>query len=406
MMRKLLPNLSEFRTLDNVASRRVNSSIVLNLIRERQPISRAELARATELRGSTISSITKQLIGDGLVYEAAVGKSGGGRRPRLLRLNGRRSVAVGVHLGVQETIIGLSNFSGEIISKRVFKTNKEPAQFVPMLVEELASVIGSQISAETQLEGIGMALSGVTDPTEGKIIYSSNLEWRNVEVGKALRKRFSCPLFFEDDARAAGLGELWFGGYKNLKFRHFVSVTVNEGVGTAIFVHGRLYIGASLGAGQFGHISLDPRGPVCPCGNRGCWEVYASDTATVHRYVISSPPRSGKAAQDVKISDVVQRALAGEDLALNAVRETGRYLGRGAAILVNALNPEMVIFNGQITGVWPLIKEDVWRELRSSALSPALAGLNVCTSSIQESLPLMGALSLVLGQDFLIQSIA
>jgi len=124
-------------------------------------------------------------------------------------------------------------------------------------------------------------MPGLMDRSQGKIIYSSNFDWREVEVGAYLRRRFDHDLVFEDNLRCAGLAEIWFGSLTRSAPSHMINLLIDEGLGTAIIIGGHLYRGASLGAGQFGHVSIDPGGPRCHCGNLGCWESYASNTATV-----------------------------------------------------------------------------------------------------------------------------
>jgi len=392
------PSLSDFGVLDNEALRSVNQTIVLNVIREKQPISRADLARITRLKESTISSIAKRLIGEGLIYEANLGDSSGGRRPRMLRINGDRSAALGVHIAPQQTLIATSNFSGKILRQRTIRTDSDPERFLPRLAEEISRSLHSDLPAGLKCEGIGVSMPGLMDRSQGKIIYSANLDWREVEVGAYLRHRFGHDIMFEDNVRCAGLAEIWFGSLTRLAPSHMINLLIDEGLGTAIIIGGHLYRGATLGAGQFGHVSIDPSGPRCRCGNLGCWESFASNTATINRY-LQARGVSG-AATSILFSKLVALARESDQDALLALQKTGEYLGIGIALLVNGLNPEMVIVSGEISRAWDLIEPEIWRNLRIRALAGNLNSMKLQPSSIEENPSLMGAISLVICRRF------
>ena len=391
-------NPNDFGALDNESLRSVNESIVLNLIRERQPISRVGLARLTHLKQSTITSIANSLLGEDLVYEADLGDSSGGRKPRMLRINGNRSIAIGIHVGVQKTEIGLGNFNGEILAQCAIDTSKDPRRLLTQLIEQIDGLMRQHPVPGARMEGIGVSLPGLIDQSLGKIIYSANLGWRDVEVGAFLRQHYDFDLVFEDDVRSLGLAEIWFGSLSSLRQYHAINVSVNEGIGTAIIIGGHLYRGASLGAGQFGHVSLVPNGAVCGCGNRGCWELYASDTATVDRYL-----RYSGASQDVArptVGELNDRAAGGDQAALRAIRKTGKYLGMGIAILVNALDPEMIVIQGEIKRAWNLIEPEIWNVIRARALARNYSSLRLEPSSMEVNPSLIGAISQVICRRF------
>src|ERR1035437_2605056 len=391
-------NPNDFGALDNESLRSVNESIVLNLIRERQPISRVDLARLTHLKQSTISSIINSLLGEHLVYEADLGDSSGGRKPRMLRINGNRSVAIGIHVGVRNTEIALGNFNGEILASCAIRTGKDPCQLLPRLPERIDGLLRQHDIPAGRMDGIGVSLPGLLDRSVGKIIYSANLGWRNIEVGAYLRQYCDCDFVFEDDVPSAALAEIWLGALATLRQYHIRNVTVNEGVGTAIIIGGPLYRGASLGAGQFGHVSLFPGGPVCDCGNRGCWELYASNTATVDRYLRYSS--NGQHIARPTVAELADRVADGDEAAIRAIRKAGHYLGMGLAILVNALDPEMIVIHGEINRAWNVIEHEIWDVIRARALARNYSSLRLEPSSLKANPSLMGAISLVICRRF------
>jgi N-acetylglucosamine repressor len=393
-------NLNDFVTLDNTATRQVNESIVLNLVRERQPISRVDISRITNLKESTISSIVKRLLNEGLVYEFALGESSGGRKPKMLRLNSQYSLAVGIDIGFLETTIGLGNLNGEFLQKSVFLTSRTPEEFLPQLCKELDSFLREKVPSGMKIEGIGVSMPGITDRDRGEIVFAAYLGWKHVPLGALLRERFAYPIFFDDNMNAVGMAEIWFSNHAALKTNHLISVLINEGIGTAIIFGGHLYQGSNWGAGQFGHIPLDPEGPPCNCGSRGCWEAFASDLATLNRYKNQLGERGEDLETPLTVSGLARLAKNGDEAAVCAIRETARYIGMGIVILVNGLNPELIIIDGQICDSWDLIEPIIWQILREKALALNLEDLQIRPSAMKENPSLMGAISLVLCQRF------
>jgi predicted NBD/HSP70 family sugar kinase len=342
----------------------------------------------------------KSLIEEGLVYEFALGESSGGRKPKMLRLNSDYSLAIGVDFGLLETTIGLGNTNGEILAKKIFLTDRNHGIFLPRLCDEIEAFIREEVPLGMKIEGIGVSMPGITDRDKGEIVFSAYLGWKNVPLGDVLRSRFDYPMFFDDNQNTVGLAELWFSNNAALNKQHVISLLINEGVGTALIMGGHLYQGANWGAGQFGHVSLDPEGPLCHCGSKGCWEIFASDIATINRYRRYRGEAAEEFTTSTTVSELSRRARSGEEEAVRAISETAKYIGMGIGILVNGINPEMIIMDGQICDSWELIEPIIWRVLHEKALALNLNSLQIRPSNIKENPSLMGAISLVLCQRF------
>lgn len=387
-------NFNDFGGLNSGSLRTVNEALVLNLIRERQPISRVALARTTGLKESTISSIVRELLEQNLIVETEFGDSGGGRRPLMLDLKRDRSRTVGVDLGCRRTIVGVSDFSGELVGQRSIPTTPDPAVFLRELGDAIERTIAEFVPRGMPIEGIGFGMPGLMDREQGRIIYSANLDWRNVEVGTYMRQRFDYDLLFEDNVRCAGLAEVWFGSLNDLKSGSAIVLVVNEGIGCALIVDGHLFRGATLGAGQAGHISIDREGPVCRCGNRGCWEVLACHEATLARY-------NGRAESKVEsVTALIERMRGGDAAAAKALKRTARYLGDGIAVLANLLNPELLILEGELTEAWAEIEPEIRKVLEQRTLKENRDSLILRPSPIRKNTTLSGAISLALCRNF------
>jgi predicted NBD/HSP70 family sugar kinase len=387
-------NFNEFGGLNSGSLRTVNEALVLNLIRERQPVSRVAIARTTGLKESTISSIVRELLEQNLIEETEFGDSAGGRRPQMLDLKRNRSRTIGVDLGCQRTIIGVSDFSGELVGQRSIPTSADPAVFLGELAGAIERAIEDFVPAEMPIEGIGFGMPGLMDREEGRIIYSANLDWHDVEVGAYMRQRFSYDLLFEDNVRCAGLAEVWFGSLNDLKHGSAVVLVVDEGIGCALIIDGHLYRGATLGAGQAGHISIDRDGPECRCGNRGCWEVMASHEATLARYNQDAKTKADSLPQ------LIDRMRGGDSAAASALKQTARYLGDGIAVLANLLNPELMILEGPLTEAWAEIEPEIQTVLKQRTLKGNRESLILRPSPIRKNTTLSGAISLALCRNF------
>ena len=340
-------------------ARDINRGVVLNLIRRRQPISRADLARVSGLQRSTISLITEQLIREEWVVYGPTGRLPRGRRPTFLRLNERRGMLV-ADLRPAKTTIAAADVNGRFLSQETMPTPTGPEA----TARELAARFFRLRQAHTNLifEGIGISLPGRYDDSSQRVVFAPNLKWPDFDFKGTLEQATGLRVELENAANACVLAEVWFGHTE--RARDLVVVTVSEGVGTGIYVNGQLARGLHGMAGEFGHVSLDPEGPECTCGNRGCWEVYASHRAAL-RYYHESGTADGVTLKDVTFQDLLALAEAGDDLALSAIDRMAHAVGRGTRMILAGLAPEEIVIVGEFTRLWdrygPAIEAEVAR---------------------------------------------
>src|SRR5512141_2484257 len=263
--------------------RDINQSVFLHLIRKRQPISRADIAKFTGLRAGTVSAIVNRLIKSDLVYEGTEGPSSGGRRPKNLYINAESSYVLAIDVGVLDTVFAVSDFNGRILQQRSILTEGPPDLFLNKLADEIESLIKNQYP-RARFGAVGVSVPGLIDRETGSVEVSPNLEWQNVPLRKILEARLKLPVYVENDANSAAFSELWYGPVQDTDVGTLVFILVVEGLGTGLILDGRLHVGSKLGLGGFGHMSIDPNGELCSCGRRGCWETFASERATVERY--------------------------------------------------------------------------------------------------------------------------
>jgi N-acetylglucosamine repressor len=390
-MRKL--DFDKLHTASKDRMRDINEAIVLNLIREHQPISRIQITRTTGLKISTITVITRRLMEKGLIFEQGVAPSNGGRKARLLGLRPEKVSIIGIDIGVTRTTLALSDFNGEVIHQQVLTTGRRAAPFIEKLIQSVERLIASQ-PGPVQFDGIGISATGIVDSAGGKIIFSPNLGWRDVDIRAMFEKRLSLPITVDNDARASALAEIWHGRGREAGSMHLVFVTVNEGVGTGIVVNGQLFRGSSEGAGEFGHLSLNHNGPICNCGNRGCWELYASDRASINRFLELQRKlgiSDGKSDAAYTMRDVIKLAKSGNQAARGSLLATAKYLALGIANIVNSLNPEMVVVGGELAGVWPMLEPVINATLKPKVFSRNFSAARIVPSALEFNASLVGA---------------
>jgi predicted NBD/HSP70 family sugar kinase len=359
-------DLSNFQVATSETARDINRRIVLNLIRTHQPISRADLARHSGLQRSTVSLIAEQLITERWITEGANGHTPRGRRPRFLHLNKERVGIIGINVRPGTTTLALADLDANFLSQDSLATPTDPRQFVAHLVPRVKKLIDAR--PELTCEGIGVSLPGRVDLASKRLVFAPNLGWRDFDLKTPLEKATNLPVELENAANSCALQEICFGRRAE-GLRNLVIVTVSEGIGCGLILNHQLVQGSTGTAGEFGHAALFPDGLECSCGNRGCWEMYASNSAAVRYYTeAASPARPSKrratgAEQTIGFDHLMQLAAQGDNKAREALAQMAKHLGMGIAPLVSGLAPDMIVVVGEVTRAWhqvgPIIKETV-----------------------------------------------
>lgn len=389
-------NLDAFRIARRGTSREINRQIALNLVRARQPISRADLARLMGLRRGAVSLLVNELLGSGLVFQGAKGESKRGRKPMHLYIETRRRCALAVDISASRTSILATDLLGQpLLEVYEFPTGRRPEVLVKELVRSIAS-IRHEHPEFGECVGVGVVVSGVVDVDSGLFKYSPTLGWRDVDLREPLQAATKLPVVIENSVKACMLAQVWALGADVPGDGPVAFVNVSDGVGVGIAIDGKLLRGVHNSAGEFGHVPLNMYGPRCSCGQSGCWEAYVSKRATIARYLGSDPSWPASAAPaEVTVEDIVARARGGERRALDALRETGFYLGRGLATIVKAIDPRRVYMGGEITAAWDLIEPPVRQALRDQALISEAGETEIFTVPLGDHPRLRGAAALV-----------
>lgn len=405
-MRKI--DLQNFRRATRDTSREVNRSIALNLVREHGPVSRADLARLMGVSRGMITPLVNDLLEEGLIYEGATAEAPRGRRPTLLHLRCRDRLVVAVDVRASHTAVQLGDFCGRALDCRTFATPGDPQA----LVDHLGQVVDELRDAHADsgsVEGVGLVVPGMVDARSGRILNLPTLGWRELELRRPLARRTGLAVQVERDAVACAMGRIWMHAGGSEKPGDFVYLVVSEGVGAGLVVNGEPVRGHHFTAGEFGHLPLDPRGPMCTCGSRGCLEALASDVATLARYLeVEYRGRETRAeirASGLEMPDLVALAHEGDARARAALDVTAGWVGLGISAIVASLNPDHIIVGGTLTDAWDLVGSTVAEVVRARALTMAAGGTPLVVDPNHGRTRLEGAASLVVAPVFAAPSV-
>jgi N-acetylglucosamine repressor len=404
-VRRISP--TTFRIARRGTSREINRQIVLNLVRAQQPISRADLARLMGVRRGAISRLVQDLIRTKQVFEGPKGESKRGRKPLHLYIETRRRCAVAVDISASRTLIQVTDPLGHpLLDVQEFPTRRRPHGLVHELATHIARILAEHPEVGNCL-GVGVAIAGLVDLERGRLRYAPTLDWRDVDIREPLQAAINLPVAVENSVKACVLAQVWTVRAHPPVDGAIAFVNASDGVGVGIAIDGQLLRGAHNNAGEFGHVALSIDGPRCACGQKGCWEAYVSVGATVARYLGRGRSSvASDASAEPTVSTIVARARKGEPKAIQTLRETGYYLGRGFATIVKAVEPRRIYMSGEITEAWDLVLPSVLRAMREQALIREAGETEILTVPLGEHPRLRGAAALVTSPAFAAPDVA
>jgi N-acetylglucosamine repressor len=360
--------MSYMQKSDRALMKQSNQHLVLQLIRGQGPVSRKAIAQISGLSPASVSGITGELIERGLVHEVGEAEVAGraGRREVLLRLNAHAGYVVGVKLAVRAIACVLTDLDANVLHATetplpfVGQANPVPMAFPPddviqATIQAIENLLAIAQIDRARLLGIGVGVNGVVDTDAGISRMAPHFGWRDIPLAAPLAAHFGIPILLENDARSLTTAEKWFGAGRGVD--HFVTVVAGYGIGAGVVTNSQLYRGVLGAAGEFGHIVIQPDGPPCSCGKRGCLEAFAAEPAIlghVQEAIAAGEPSSLVGIQRLTLETIAGAADAGDELARRVLATAGRWLGVGIASLVNILNPQLLIIKGEATscGRW------------------------------------------------------
>lgn len=391
-------------TADQALVRKFNTAVVLDALRLRAPISRAEVAARTGLNRSTISSIVNSLLSEGLVQETTLQADRIGRPGMLLELNPGGGFAVGMEIGVDFLSVIVTDFVANVLWQQRVSSDSTAGQSA---VLEHAFALTQAACDEGRARGlrplgIGIGVPGLVEQRQGLLRLAPNLGWKNTPLRRMWTERFDLPVFVENDGNAAALGEYYFGVARDVPT--VVYLAAGQGLGAGILIGGKLFRGSQGYAAEIGHVTVDSAGELCGCGKRGCLETLVGPRAAV-RYVRQALA-AGQAshwlsaaageAEAITFDQVVEAAHHGDLVAVAALEQVAAHLGLGVSNLVNIFNPQMVVLGGALNAASDILLPKVREVVSNSALEVAREHLKITASAHGTEACVMGAVALVL----------
>lgn len=348
-------------TGDQQLIKKMNKTIVLNTIRQQQPLSRADISSVIGLNKATVSSLVSELIESQLVSEIGPGESSGGRKPTLLLFNRSAGFAIGVDIRVNDLLAVLVDMEGNVVrEKTVQLEDYSPDKVLDQIRKTIRGLMRRLPASPYGVVGIGIGVPGLLDE-KSQVISAPNLGWDNVDLYEALSAEFGSNIHIDNEANAGAIGEKLYGAGRDSKDLIYLSIGI--GIGSGIIVGGDLYRGTSNFSGEVGHMTVAENGPLCRCGNRGCWETLASEKALLDQ--------AGTLWKDhaPSLEDILKEAKQGNKQVLTLLEQIGSQLGVGLANLVNILNPELIVIGNRLSLAGDYLRQAMLSTLGKRSLS-------------------------------------
>jgi len=382
------------KSVDQTFLRAMNRSITLHLLRFRSPISRTDISLESGLNKASVTAVISDLMTEDYVHEIGQGQSfGSGRRPVLLQFNGSAGYVVGVEVGVGTVRCAVTDLNAHIVvyEDHVLADNASLHDIIDVIIRLVRSVCVRTPPSHHGIVGVGVAVPGLVDYNTGLVWHAPNLDWRDVALGELLARELEFPILIDNEANVATLAEQMYGCGRD--FPYFVYISGGVGIGAGIIEHGELMRGHQGMAGEFGHMTIQMDGPLCRCGNRGCLEVYASKRAIVERYAALA----GHKIDWLTLLDEVQQ---GEQIALQCVETTAKYLGTGILNIVSGLNPGAIIIGNHLALLKEKLTDPISRMIEQRSLGASHASVEVRSSALGADASLLGAAALAINRHF------
>ena len=383
-----------------------NQQVVLETIRGASCVSRTEIAHETGLTAQTISNIVRRLLDEGLVVEAGKKSSARGGKPKVnLEINPDAGYALGAQIDRDEIALVLLNLGGQPVRRirHAMPASQTPEEVVRLLAKSAEELIQEAGGVGYKMLGLGVASPGPLDPENGVLYEPPGFKnWEEVPIKQMLEDSTGYPVLVDNDAMAAAVGERWVGKARGTD--NFAFVYSGWGLGAGLFLEGHIYRGATGTAGEFGHTPLDPNGPECECGNRGCLVRYCSPREII--LAVERKLRAGESSSLVPVQHknldrldlaaIRAAALAGDPVAAEELAASGRMLGRAVVGMVNLLDLQMVVLGGKALGEAAYIYRREVEEALRKILYPERREVRVELSSAGEDAGAVGAASVIL----------
>ncbi|WP_410791509.1 ROK family protein [Kribbella sp. C-35] len=397
---------------DHVSLRRNNLSVVLRHVRDLGPRSRARIAEETGLNKATVSSLVAELVERGLLREGLADSSRAlGRPGQLVELDGTGVCGVGAEINVDYLAVAALDLAGRVVLEKrvpVDVAHLEPETTLDRLADLVREALAAVDARGGQLAGVTLAVPGLVQGETGELKLAPNLGWGEVSVAQGMRTRLGepdYPLHVDNEANLAALAayaEIHRAeDGREAPTHDLVLLTGAVGVGGGMVSNGHLLRGGRGYSGEVGHMPVAPPGRTCGCGRTGCWETVVGLTALLHKATDRDDPvRDPSLDVEQRLAGITRRAEAGDARTLSALKDVGTWLGIGGAILVNILNPDVLVLGGYFAVLGPWLKEPLEKAIQERVIAPNGGGCRVVRSELGFAAAVRGGAQISLDQVF------
>ncbi|KLU14838.1 MULTISPECIES: DNA-binding transcriptional regulator NagC [Xenorhabdus] len=363
--------------------KQLNSAVVYRLIDQHGPISRIQIAEESQLAPASVTKITRQLLERGLIKEVEHQASTGGRRAISIISETRHFHTIGVRLGRHDATVALFDMSGKTLVETHYPVREKSQQEVERrIIYAIESFIDKNQRRIRELIAISIILPGLVDPEQGIIRYMPHITVDNWSLVKNLKEHFNTPCFIGHDIRSLALAENYFGATRDCE--DSILVRIHRGTGAGVIVNNNILLNKRGNLGEIGHIQIDPLGERCHCGNFGCLETIASNSAIeakVQQQLHQGFP-SQLALNNCNIHAICLAANAGDPLATEVIKQVGLYLGKAISIAINLFNPQKVVIAGEITQAKQVLLPTIKSSINTQVLKAFREDLPVVISEL------------------------
>lgn len=387
-----------------------NRNKILNIIRSYEDTSRYDIKKMSKLSMTTVLTTIDELLKEGLIIEAGIGESKGGRKPIWLEINPKGGYFLGVEFNTEYIHSIVLDFSGEVIYSNKVQIDAEtetPQSIIAIIKSTIKDMIDYLKDSKDKIFGIGIGAPGYVDIKSGVSLEYAHIKgWQNVPIKREIEKEFNIPTFVENNVNAMALAYKWLefdGSCSNILF-----VSIRRGIRMSCILNNDLYRGKDNTAGEIGHLRVQSGNRLCSCGKKGCLETEASNSG-IRAKLLEGIEKNrykellelvGGDLQKVNIYSFVQSCLCGHQDSLELLDEVAEYIGDALSKVVILLNPDMIVISGEITKCGDIFLNKIREYISKNAIDVDAKGLNIERSKFGDNIGGIGAASIVMQEEF------
>lgn len=383
--------MKELVKYDQQLVKKANREIILRMIREKKPISRAELAKLVGMSPTSVSRIVAELCDEGIIEESSVQKGGVGRRAILLSTNPQALYALSIQIDQDLARLGIVDLDSSIINSRELSFKDDQVDY-RKIVEKLAQLSKEMIEEaridKKRIVGLGMGIPGITDPERGKVIFSPQLGWKDKDLARDMEALLDLQVSVDNLTKLKALAENRFGSTGSSSKTAYISL--GTGVGSALVIDGEIFKGVTNSAGEIGHTTVEPGGRLCECGRRGCLQTYITESALI------KAARENKAVDSV--AQIIDYAKEKEKWAEDILDKACTYMAVAVSNVICMYNPDRVILGGRLLDENPIIKDRLEEEVENIIWQPFKGSYEMICTSLGKSAGILGGATQVIDQ--------